>query len=59
MISSKKYVDETLRRYNLVANKALGQNFLVESDIASYIVDSANRCINRICYRKSKKSKSV
>ena len=42
MISSKKYVDETLRKYNLVANKALGQNFLVESDIASFIVDSAN-----------------
>ena len=42
MISSKKYVDETLKKYNLVANKALGQNFLVESEIASYIVDSAN-----------------
>ena len=42
MISSKKYVDETLRANNLVANKALGQNFLVESEIASYIVDSAN-----------------
>ena len=42
MISSKKYVDETLRANNLVANKALGQNFLVESDIASFIVDSAN-----------------
>ena len=32
----------TLRKYNLVANKALGQNFLVESDIATFIVDSAN-----------------
>lgn len=42
MISSKKYVDETLRKYNLKANKALGQNFLVESDIASFIVESAN-----------------
>ena len=42
MISSKKHVDVTLRKYNLVANKSLGQNFLVESDIASYIVDSAN-----------------
>ena len=42
MIASKKYVDETLRANNLVANKSLGQNFLVESDIASYIVDSAN-----------------
>lgn len=42
MISSKKYVDETLKKYNLVANKSLGQNFLVESDIANYIVDSAN-----------------
>ena len=28
MISSKKYVDETLRKNNLVANKSLGQNFL-------------------------------
>lgn len=42
MISSKKYVDETLKKYNLVANKSLGQNFLVESDIAEYIVNSAN-----------------
>ncbi len=42
MISSKKYVDETLKKNNLIANKALGQNFLVESDIASYIVNSAN-----------------
>ena len=42
MISSKKYVDETLKAKNLVANKALGQNFLVEEEIASYIVDSAN-----------------
>lgn len=42
MISSKKYVDETLKANNLVANKSLGQNFLVESDIAEYIVNSAN-----------------
>ncbi len=42
MISSKKYVDETLRKYNISANKALGQNFLVEKEIAEYIVDSAN-----------------
>ena len=42
MISSKKFVDETLKKYNLCANKALGQNFLVESDIASFIVDSSN-----------------
>lgn len=41
MISSKKYVDETLKKNNLVANKSLGQNFLVDSDIASYIVNSA------------------
>ena len=34
MISSKKYVDETLKANNLVANKALGQNFLVEEEIA-------------------------
>ena len=42
MISSKKYVDETLKANNLVANKALGQNFLVEEHIASEIADSAN-----------------
>ena len=42
MIASKKYVDETLKANNLVANKSLGQNFLVESDIAEYIVDTAN-----------------
>ena len=42
MISSKNYVDKTLRKYNLVANKSLGQNFLVEEDIASSIVNSAN-----------------
>ena len=42
MIASKKYVDETLKANNLVANKSLGQNFLVESDIAEYIVNSAN-----------------
>lgn len=39
MISSKKYVDETLKKYHLKANKALGQNFLVESQIAQEIVD--------------------
>lgn len=42
MISSKKYVDETLKANNLVANKSLGQNFLVESEIAIEIVNSAN-----------------
>lgn len=42
MFASKKYVDETLKKYNLVANKALGQNFLVEQDIALEIVDNAN-----------------
>jgi len=40
MISSKKYVDETLRNNNLVASKALGQNFLVEENIAKEITDS-------------------
>ena len=52
MISSKKHVDETLKKYNLVANKALGQNFLVEHEIASYIVDNAcitdNTCVIEI-----------
>ncbi len=42
MISSKKYVDETLKYYHLNANKSLGQNFLVEENIAKEIVDSAN-----------------
>lgn len=42
MISSKKYVDETLKVNNLVANKSLGQNFLVEENIAREIVESAN-----------------
>lgn len=42
MISSKLYVDQTLKKYNLVANKSLGQNFLVEEEIAKYIVDNAN-----------------
>ena len=49
MISSKLYVDQTLKKYNLVANKSLGQNFLVEEEIAKYIVDSAaltpNSCV--------------
>lgn len=42
MICSKKYVDETLKEHHLIANKALGQNFLVEESIAKEIVDSAN-----------------
>lgn len=42
MISSKKYVDETLKSNNLTANKALGQNFLVDEDIAKEIVKKAN-----------------
>ena len=42
MISSKKYVDETLKKHNLVANKALGKNFLVEENSAKEIVNSAN-----------------
>ena len=42
MISSKKYVDETLKANNLVANKSLGQNFLVEENIAREIVESAS-----------------
>ncbi len=41
MISSKKYVDETLKSYHLKANKSLGQNFLVEEEIAQEIVKSA------------------
>lgn len=48
MISSKKYVDETLRNNNLTANKALGQNFLIDEDIAKEIVLKAN--INKDSY---------
>lgn len=48
MISSKKYVDETLRNNNLTANKALGQNFLVDEDIAKEIILKAN--INKNSY---------
>lgn len=48
MISSKKYVDETLKANNLIANKALGQNFLVEGEIAKEIVLSAN-ITNQTC----------
>ena len=42
MISSKKYVDETLKKHNLVANKALGQNFLVDDSVLEKIVDAGN-----------------
>lgn len=42
MISSKKYIDETLKRYQLQANKALGQNFLAEEKIAEEIVNNLN-----------------
>ena len=42
MFASKKYVDNILKNNNLVANKALGQNFLIEDEIAKYIVDNAN-----------------
>lgn len=42
MISSKKYVDETLKSHQLKANKSLGQNFLVEEEIAQEIIKSAH-----------------
>lgn len=41
MISSKKYVDQTLKQYHLSANKALGQNFLVNETIVKEICDKA------------------
>lgn len=33
MISSKKYVDETLKKYQIQAKPSLGQNFLVEEKL--------------------------
>lgn len=42
MISSKKYVDQTLKKYQLVANKALGQNFLIDETIVDSIINQAN-----------------
>lgn len=42
MISSKKYVDQTLKKYQLVANKALGQNFLIEEAIVDSIIKQSN-----------------
>lgn len=42
MISSKKYVDQTLKKYNLEANKALGQNFLIEEKIVDNIINNAD-----------------
>lgn len=42
MRSSKKYVDETLKKYQLTANKALGQNFLVNQKITDKIIENAN-----------------
>ncbi len=41
MRSSKKYVDGTLRKYHLTANKALGQNFLVSQNITDKIVENS------------------
>ncbi len=38
MISSKKYVDETLKKYQLKANPSLGQNFLVEEKIVDTMI---------------------
>lgn len=48
MISSKKYVDQTLKKYSLDANKALGQNFLVSSKVVENICNYAN--INESSY---------
>ena len=42
MISSKKYVDQTLKKYHLEANKALGQNFLVEESIVDTMIERIN-----------------
>lgn len=42
MFATKKYVDNILKNNNLVANKALGQNFLIEDEIAKYITNNAD-----------------
>lgn len=39
MISSKKYVDMTLKNNHLVANKSLGQNFLINNDIVKATIN--------------------
>ena len=41
MRSSKKYVDQTLKLHQLTANKALGQNFLVNEQIVDKIIGSS------------------
>src|SRR5574344_990610 len=40
MISSKKFVDETLKKHNLNANKSLGQNILCEESVSKQIVNA-------------------
>ena len=40
MISSKKYVDMTLKNNHLVANKSLGQNFLINNDIVKATINA-------------------
>lgn len=40
MISSKKYVDMTLKNNHLVANKSLGQNFLINNDIVKATINT-------------------
>lgn len=42
MISSKKYVDETLKKYQIQAKPSLGQNFLVEEKIVDTMIPQLN-----------------
>ena len=42
MISSKKYVDETLKKYQIQAKPSLGQNFLVEEKIVDTMIHQLN-----------------
>ena len=42
MISSKKYVDETLQKYQIQAEPSLGQNFLVEEKIEDTMIHQLN-----------------
>ena len=42
MISCKKYVDETLKKYQIQAKPSLGQNFLVEEKIVDTMIHQLN-----------------
>ena len=42
MISLEKETREILRTYGIVANKRLGQNFLISEDVISTIISESN-----------------